>query len=329
MRKSFVTWRVSLSSTPTPDELHEVEELLAPIARTERPTDAGAVFREHGLSEHLFVEPEIERTAGEIAMSCLTKAHRLGVGWSVMWPGFHPSSGGGWPAEEVERAARPECLDGLVAMLPTSGVSRKTLHPNLEAASFQVTVIEQSRQTAVTAGPTGPAELAPPATGATAVRLLTSLLDLLIRYRAVPWAWELACATQQLEGFGYQLEPEGADELEFTAPGAPKARIRADGSQVRTIEFSLVEHHDPHLLGETALDEKRLEFERLFSTAVNGSRSLLGQPLFAGGAGEAGFPTEQWAELAAVWITEDHRILLEVQHNDKELPIELCLVFAP
>jgi hypothetical protein len=76
-------------------------------------------------------------------------------------------------------------------------------------------------------------------------------------------------------------------------------------------------------------DKKQADFEALFTTAVHYAKALLGMPLFAGIPDEAGFPREQWADGAAVWKAGNSRLLIRQKHNDRELPLDLCLVFAP
>jgi hypothetical protein len=330
MARSTVTWRLGFSSVPSDEVLLRAKDLLAPISRIERPPDYGAIFREHGLSDHLFVEPDADRDAGEIALSCLTKAYRLGRGWAVMWPGFTPAPQGGYPAGEVDRARRPETFNGLNGSF---GASAGDAHlDGLVDASFTVAVAPAGtaqRPSAQPASPRPPAELVPPATGLVATAMATDLLKLLTAHRTTAWAWDATAVRRQVVGLGYLLARREPGGERFTASGRPALRLMTEGTRVRWIEFILLEHPDPHLLDETAFDRKQREFEALFSAAVHAGRSVLGAPVFAGASGEHGFPQDQWADFAALWQGPHGRILIEQKHNDRELPLELCLVFAP
>jgi hypothetical protein len=330
MARSTVTWRLGFSSVPKDDLLIRAKELLAPISRIERPPDYGPIFREHGLSDHLFVEPEAERDAGEIALSCLTKAHRLGRGWAVMWPGFTPAPQGGYPAGEVDRARSAQTFNGLNGSFSAS--TGDTALEGLVDASFTVVVAAAEavqRPAAQAAPPRPPAELAPPATGLVANAMVTDLVTLLASHRTTAWVWDAAGVRRQIVGLGYLLAGREPGGERFTARGRPALRLMTEGARVRWIEFILLEHPHPHLLDETAFDRRQREFEALFSAAVHAARPLLGQPVFAGASGEHGFPQDQWADFAALWQDPHGRILIEQKHNDRELPLELCLVFAP
>lgn len=141
MRSSRVTWKVSFIRLPGPQELYGVERLLEPVERVEYALDHGIIFREMGLSDHLFIEPPESLTAGELMLKILTKAHRLGIGWSIMWPGFPKATPTGWAADVWERAALPEAYDGLQGGFADMGGIRRSLVPEVHAASFTVEII--------------------------------------------------------------------------------------------------------------------------------------------------------------------------------------------
>lgn len=334
MRKSFITWRLSFSSVPTQEQLDSVQSLLEPIIHTGKADDYGLVWQEYGLSDYIFVEPEVELTAGEIALNCLLKAHRLGKGWSVMWPGFPKSSAAGWLAGEVERAALPESLHGLTGSFSDTGLAARSLIGGLQAASFTVTVTTEAipasefgheKTTLATTSRLFPTT----ALAEFNVNVKPALEKILARYRYVQWYWDAGKAQEQLEGFGYRRSDAGGEELIFIDLDGTTARIETDGDTVRWIEFILSEYQDPHLLGEVEFTEKQAMYEALFHHSVNQTETILGPPAFVGASGDAGFPRDQWADWAAVWVLGEGRIMVEQKHNDKELPLELCLVFAP
>lgn len=328
MRKTITTWRLSFLSLPTEAQLESIRSQFNPLSKIMKPDDYGFVFREYGMSDHLIIEPGIELTPGEIALTCLTKAHSLGKGWVVMWPGFQ-KSGDGWPREEVERAARPEYLNGLNGWFSDGEHGGISIIPNLYSANFTVTVAEaeskQEPRTTVVKTEARPAAEIDPA----AISSVSTVINLIIKYGRVSWCWNTSGAIKQIEEFGYKLEEEFNEEFFFSAQGQLPARIQAEDNKIRWIEFIIARHLSPHLLEENEFSAKQQEYERLFDAAVHTLRSLLGTPEFVGGAGEPGFPKDQWADLAAVWPQPRCRIMVQQKHNDKELPLELCLVFAP
>jgi hypothetical protein len=282
-----------------------------------------------GLCPWDLVGPAVERGAGELARDCLVAAHQLGTGWSVMWPAVGTKVEGGYYGADLERAARPECLDGLVGMLPVGTPAERFLVPELVGASFEVTVLaEEAPPPKPRAAAAAPAPLGPPATGPEAVAMATALLGLLVSWRDADWGGTRESARRPLEARGYAVVADEADEVSLAVPGAPEARVRSEGGALRSVEFVAAARRDPHLLSEDELDAVRTAYEGLFAAAVVVAAPLLGRPAFAGGAGEAGFPADRWAELAAVWPQPAGRILVELRHDDRELPVELRLVFA-
>jgi hypothetical protein len=427
MRRSFVTWRLSFSSKPSPQDLQAVRRLLEPIARVRLADDADRIWRESGTSDHLFVEPENELTAGELALSCLTKGHRLGRGWSVLWPGTNGTRGGDFPSDDWRRAANPEHLDGTRGGLgPHTGVSQISI-AGLVAASFTVTVDEpandehaggditkavavhglgstgvpsflggaarptaantaetqetripqslkatpvpdaprsgsapSNRPTGVPLPPTRatptstPTRATPTSTPARATptsmpaRLTPSsarpivapmalldeevehaLHDVLERHGSTVWFWEYQLARKHLENLGFLAEEEDDQRWLFRDPSGLAVQIRLDGPLLCAIAFVLREEPDPHLLDELEFHATQAEYETMFHAAVPSAAKVLGQPTFVGASGEPDFPQDQWAEFAAVWETESCRIMIQKKHDDRELPLQLCVVFAP
>ena len=320
MKTFFTTWRLSFISLPTGPQLEEASACLAPVARSGKAEDYAWVFREFGLHDFLFVEPEAELTAGELALQCLTKAHRLGKGWSIRWPTA--------VGEDLWSTALPDCLDGLAGDIGSLPSLIQIHLSGLQHASFSVKVVEQSqvserpkepRPTLAPAGPPGP----------DAIAVVTAFGAMLVRFLSVAWNWEVQGASDQLEGFGFRPSGEEAGYLTFADQRGAGGRIMAESGKILWVEFVLSEFREPHLLDESAFTVKQAEYEQLFLRVVDYARALLGEPAFSGASGDVGFPRDQWADFAAVWPTPSGRLMVQQKHNDKELPLELCLVFAP
>lgn len=331
MKKSFITWRLSFASLPGKEEIRNAAALLAPIARVEKPDDYGRIARDFGLHDILFIGQSSERTAGEIALDALSRAHRIGRGWSITWPFSASSSEQGMTAREIKDSAMPESMEGFRGALDVSFPFVKMDLKGLESASYFLTMEEEEkvRDAPPRSEPVGRMDEPPPPPGPSAIEIITALGRLLISYGSTAWAWEKAGAARQAESLGFKPVGEEYEELYFASPDGTRLRIATDGEAVTWVEFILADFKDPHLLDETAFAQKQEEFEALFEQAVHYAKALLGPPLFKGASGEKGFPADQWAEIAAVWHKGEGRLMIQQKHNDRELPMELCLAFAP
>jgi len=154
-----------------------------------------------------------------------------------------------------------------------------------------------------------------------------ALGKLLLQFCDTPWLWDLDAAREQLAEFGYHQLSE--DEEALISASGSLCRIHDENQTAGWIEFILCAYPDPHLLDEVAFSAKQDEYETLYRHAVRYTSAMLGQPEFDGASGQEGFPVEQWADWAAVWRVAGQRLMVQQKHNDPELPLELCLVFAP
>ena len=328
MRTSRATWRLGFSAAPDEARLSQARELLSPIERAERSPEHGRVLAEWGMHEYLFVEPAANLDAGELALALLSRAHRLGSGWRVMWPGYR-REGQGWPREEVARAGLPDSLAGLEGSWQRDGAARAAV-PGLEFASFVVEVLPEMVAAPQAAPSTArPSALPPASADGGNVSLLAVLDDLLTRFRGLPWTWHPATDRLVLQTTGLRVAQEEADMVVLNRPDGLVARLCLAEGRVKALEFVLASRPDPHLLEETEFDRVQRQYETHFSDCVARASSVLGTPAFAGASGESGFPRDRWADWAAIWEVGGRRILVEQRQDDRELPLEICLVFAP
>jgi hypothetical protein len=250
-----------------------------------------------------------------------------------MWPGVQKVSEKGWSAEDWRRAAWPEFLEGLHGGFEDAPSCAQSLVPGLHSASFTVTVLEEVARPEVHAQ--RPAAAAHPVRFPTVESVeFNSYIQpeiniLLMRNQLYTWSRDVAGARELLEKFGYRYAGEGYEELLFTGQSRTTARIRVVDSTALWTEFILSACQDPHLLEEVQFTKKQEEYETLFHNSVNQVEKFLGTPSFVGASGEAGFPEGHWADWAAVWDKGRCRVMVEVKQNDKEMPIELCLIFEP
>lgn len=331
MKKSFISWRIGFTRLPGKEKIKSTAALLAPIEKVARPDDFGQIAREHGIHDILFIGPGLERTAGEIALDVLLRAHRLGRGWSMTWPHSQPSSRQGMTGAEAALSAMPESMEGFSGALNASFPFAVIEMEDMESASFKIAVIEREDEKKPEApAPAEPPGKAPvPEPGPLALEVNTSLGKLLISHLSTRWKWNVRESVHQLLGLGFEQTGEEYGELYFKGRDGARLRVATEGDRVIWVEFILHDFKDPHLLDEMDFQKKQAEFENLFELAVHYAKALLGRPVFKGASGEKGFPGDQWADLAAVWTEGDRRVMVQQKHNDKELPLELCLVFAP
>jgi hypothetical protein len=321
LRKYRITWRLSFVSLPTKDQLDHVRSLLEPILRVEMPDDYGHIFREYGQSDHLMISPDIEATAGEIALECLLKGHRIGLGWGVFWP-----QAGNW-----SQAVAPEFLDGLTGTIEAGQSLVKMLVPWICLATFRVTVLPEPPARAVKTKPAPSGMTRLPTVELAAFRdLVKPAMDTVMAIQQRhPWSWRVAGDKKILETAGFRFSREEDGDWLFSRSLRSTARMKKSGDTVDALEFMLSALPDLHLLDELTFFEKQNEYEALFHNAVNRLETLIGPPVFSGASGDPDFPQDRWADWAAVWVTVQYRIIIEQRHNDKELPLELCLVFMP
>jgi hypothetical protein len=336
MKKSFTTWRLGFISVPTKELLDNICTILEPIDRVEKPEDYGMIFREYGISDHLFIEPEAELTAGEIALNCLVKAHRLGKGWSIMWPGLSNTSKSGWSYEDLERFAIPDCLDGLTGGFNQVQHFAQSFFPEIESAIFTVTVITEAEKQPKPFKEKSELKLVSQFNRMPSIDMVEfdvyvkpAIQKIIAWHRLFPWSWDLDKTKTQLERFGYSFNEEGYEEFVYQSTEGATAKIKMEDDSVLWIEFILLDYQNPHLLDEVEFTQKQNQFEALFHNSVNHIEMFFGSPSFIGASGDIGFPDDQWAEWLALWTKDNYKIMIEAKHNDKEMPLELCLVFAP
>ena len=324
MRPSRIHWRFSFSSDPGGPGLQRLADLLdLPSAPVEAP-GFGRTLSEWGLREYQAHAPEMTLDAGSLALELLLKGHRLAFGWAILWPGFRRVEGG-WPREEVERARHPDCLDGLAAMWDRSVLGSSSDQSGLEYASATVEILPEPVLPPAPAPAPAAADLPPPAVEPALRIQLDSLLE---RFGRMPWSFHPATDRLVLEASGMYRVQEDQEQAVYLG-GDLQVRQWLQGGRTGTLEFVLMQQPDPHLLEETEFDRIQQRIEGHFTDLVARATGILGEPEFAGASGEAGFPSDQWAEWLAVWRHGGRRLMLQTRHDDRELPLELLLVFAP
>jgi hypothetical protein len=115
----------------------------------------------------------------------------------------------------------------------------------------------------------------------------------------------------------------------YETPEGPRLSLYSEGDLAEFVEITLEAFQDPHLLSEVEYEQKANEFLEKFRAAVAIGTRILGPPAFNDGVGRDGFPEDQDAVSLALWPSGSSRLMIEQKHEDKELPIRLCIVVAP
>jgi hypothetical protein len=126
-------------------------------------------------------------------------------------------------------------------------------------------------------------------------------------------------------------------ELISTVPGRLTYRIidsmtlsvYHEDDSAQFVEITVEAFHDPESLTELEYEDKVDEFFAKFESAVCGAEAVLGKPSFNDGAGSRGFPQDEDAVWLALWPLATARFMVQQKHEDKELPLRVCLVFVP
>lgn len=145
----------------------------------------------------------------------------------------------------------------------------------------------------------------------------------------VPWRWAAGEVATALAPLAPEFVEEVPGRTTFTIPGGHDLSIYSEGDAVSFVEITLDSFEDSHLLSEWEYEDKVDEFFRKYEQAVEGTRSVLGKPVFDDGAGNTKFPDDQEAVWLALWPADNGRFMIQQKHEDKELPFRVTVVIAP
>jgi len=115
----------------------------------------------------------------------------------------------------------------------------------------------------------------------------------------------------------------------YETPEGPHWSLYGEGDLAEFVEITLEAFRDPHLLSEAEYEQKTDAFRQEFRTAVAIGTRILGPPAFNDGVGRDGSPEDQDAVWLALWTSGNSRLMIEQKHEDRELPMRLCIVIAP
>ena len=156
-----------------------------------------------------------------------------------------------------------------------------------------------------------------------------TIWNLLTRLKGATWTWSKAGAEQVIASLGARTVQGVAGRSTYETPEGPRLSLYSEGDVAEFLEITLEALQDPHLLSEVEYEQKATEFFQKFQAAVAIGTRILGPPVFNDGVGREGFPEDQDAVRLALWPSGNSRLMIEQKHEDKELPMRLCIVVAP
>jgi len=156
----------------------------------------------------------------------------------------------------------------------------------------------------------------------------TMIGSLLPKLKGVTWTWSKAGAEQAIASLGARRVQGVPGRSTYQTAEGPRLSLYSEGDLAEFVEITLEAFPDPHLLSDVEYEQKADEFLQKFRAAVAIGTQILGPPAFNDGVGRDGFPEDQDAVRLALWPSGDCRLMIEQKHEDKELPIRLCIVVA-
>jgi hypothetical protein len=153
--------------------------------------------------------------------------------------------------------------------------------------------------------------------------------NLLTKLKGVTWTWSKASAEQAIASLGARMIQGVPGRSTYETPEGARLSLYSEGDLAEFVEITLEAFQDPHLLSEAEYEQKTDEFLQKFRAAVAIGTRILGPPAFTDGVGRDGFPEDQDAVWLALWASGNSRLMIEQKHEDKELPMRLCIVVAP
>lgn len=141
--------------------------------------------------------------------------------------------------------------------------------------------------------------------------------EILSSLRNHPLKWDSRGHSELERLFGFDLSPHGFED-------AFECR-NSDFNQISFSTFDVFLRSTKAPYDYDDLEDLIDEYLRIQQNLVEDWSDTLGKPLFNDGQANRNFPEDQEAEFLALWPIQNARLMLLVRHDDKELPVALCL----
>lgn len=162
---------------------------------------------------------------------------------------------------------------------------------------------------------------------------LELIASLLRDWAAIPWAWDrltwtpLVARLGLVEKLSNTTGPYGRTDFEDMDDARIWAMWHYD--KVVCLDVELASWLEGKQLDSDEQDAALQASRTAFALAVDETRKALGIPAFNGSCGDSGFPEDESAELIALWMLPNVRVMVQWVHADMDTPIAVLLVFAP
>lgn len=97
----------------------------------------------------------------------------------------------------------------------------------------------------------------------------------------------------------------------------------------RSVRVPLAVSADVEELSDIDYENLIDEFFEKFDGCVADAQAVLGPPAFNDGAAATGFPEDQDAVMLALWELPTARLMIQLQHEGRDVPIRIEIVVAP
>jgi hypothetical protein len=147
-----------------------------------------------------------------------------------------------------------------------------------------------------------------------------------LRLTAVAWNWRDVERSLVEGGFRKRQAVDGRST--FESEDGVVVDVYFVGEDPSAVEATVAFENAGRLPAdeyEARIDEWHREFTENIKVMIN----VLGRPAFVGGSGDEGFPDDQESMFLGLWKLKDARLMLQLNHEDRELPIRLCVVVTP
>jgi hypothetical protein len=156
-----------------------------------------------------------------------------------------------------------------------------------------------------------------------------TLSRLFERLRHLTWDWRLGNAEEIVSAIAGDPVSRVAGRVAYRLDGMVDVSLYHDDERAIMVEFTVEAFPEPHRLTSAGYEDKVDEYFMKYEGAVAEAERVLGEPAFNDGAAATGFPEDQDAVWLALWPANNARLMVEQKHEDRELPLRLCVVVAP
>ena len=145
----------------------------------------------------------------------------------------------------------------------------------------------------------------------------------------VDWSWAQSDAGRLMADLGAELDEDVGERQTWRLEEGLSADLYLFERSIVAVEVILDVFEDPEELEPDEYEARIAEFTEKLERVAASVRAAAGDPLFAGEYDSEGFPGDQDALRLVLWRLENARLMVELKHEDREVPIRLLITVAP